>query len=171
MSAGNVSNLDAYVIAAARGDHDAFGKLVDATSGMVSSISLAILRDLESSQDVAQDVFLAAWSDLHKLRNPASFLPWLRQTTRNRANDALRTMLRRRRTVRGEEDQMLAAVADPRPDAATMLLSEEERRLLTQAIDDLPDETREVVVLFYREERSVKQVAMLLDLSEESVRQ
>jgi RNA polymerase sigma factor (sigma-70 family) len=166
-----VPSLEAFVVAAARGDRDAFAKLVDATSGMVSSISLAILRDLEGSRDVSQDVFLAAWSDLHRLRNPASFLPWLRQTTRNRANDALRTMLRRRRSVEAQEDELLAAAADPRPDAAAALLDEEQRRLLAQAIDDLPDETREVVVLFYREERSVKQVAGLLEMSEESVRQ
>jgi RNA polymerase sigma factor (sigma-70 family) len=165
------SSLETFVVAAARGDRDAFARLVDATSGMVSSISLAILRDLESSRDVSQEVFLAAWSDLHRLRNPASFLPWLRQTTRNRANDALRTMLRRRRTVQSGEDEMLAAVADPRPDVAAALVDGEQRRLLAQAVEALPDETREIVVLFYREERSVKQVANLLEMSEDSVRQ
>jgi RNA polymerase sigma factor (sigma-70 family) len=164
--------LDVLVTAAACGDAQAFGAIVDATSGMVSSITLAILRDLDLSRDVAQEVFLAAWKDLARLRNPASFLPWLRQTARNRANDALRTKIRQRRTVfSGDEDDLLATVADPRADTAGTLLAEEELRILSRAIDDLPDETREVVVLFYREEQSVRQVSLLLGLSEDAVRQ
>src|SRR6478735_3689408 len=92
-----LDNLERFVVAAAGGDQEAFSRLVTATSGVVSSISLAILRDFELSRDVSQDVFLTAWRDLRKLRNPASFLPWLRQLTRNRAHHVLRTHVRERR--------------------------------------------------------------------------
>ena len=164
--------LDGFVTAAAAGDRDAFTRLVDASSGMVSSIALAILRDADQSRDVAQEVFLAAWTGLRRLRNPASFLPWLRETTRHRAYDALRSRVRARRTLSDAGDEeALAAVADPRPDASRVLLADEERLLLQQALDALPDETREVLVLYYREERSARQVADLLEISEEAVRQ
>src|SRR6202035_5039776 len=97
------------VRAAAQGDAEAYGELVSETSSLVSSIALAIVRDLETSRDVAQDVFLVVWRDLKTLRNPASFLPWLRQTTRNRANASLRTMVRRRKLVdtRPSDDLLL----------------------------------------------------------------
>jgi RNA polymerase sigma factor (sigma-70 family) len=164
--------LDGFVAAAAAGDRDAFTRLVDASSGMVSSIALAILRDADQSRDVAQEVFLAAWTGLRRLRNPASFLPWLRETTRHRAYDALRSRGRARRTLADAgDDEALAAIADPRPDASRVLLQDEERLLLQQGLDALPDETREVLVLFYREERSARQVAALLEISEEAVRQ
>src|SRR5437868_10180368 len=78
------------VVSAASGDRDAFVRLVEAYADVVSSIALAIVRDLHASQDVAQEVFLVAWRDVRKLRNPSSFLPWLRQITRNRANQWLR---------------------------------------------------------------------------------
>src|SRR5664280_1327632 len=80
----------ALMAAAAHGDADAYGELVSHTSPLVSSIALAMVRDLELSRDIAQEVFLAAWRDLKSLRNPASFLPWLRQMARNRARVALR---------------------------------------------------------------------------------
>jgi RNA polymerase sigma factor (sigma-70 family) len=162
--------IDGLVTAAAAGDRDAFTRLVDASSGMVSSIALAILRDADQSRDVAQEVFLAAWTGLRRLRNPASVLPWLRETTRHRAYDVLRSRGRARRTLAGD-DEALAAVADPRPDASRVLLQDEERLLLQQALDALPDETREVLVLFYREERSTRQVAALLEIGEDAVRQ
>jgi RNA polymerase sigma factor (sigma-70 family) len=171
MSSPALRDLEPLVVAASSGDRDAFGQLVGATSGVVSSIALAILGDLETSRDVAQDVFLAAWRDLRKLRNPASFLPWLRQLTRNRAHHVLRTHVRARRH-RAEEvtEDFLEAVADPRPDASVRLVAREDAAALAEALAVLPDDTREVLTLFYREGQSVSQVAELLDLTDAAVK-
>lgn len=163
--------IERQVAAARGGDREAFGRLVDATRNLVASITLAIVRDAELSRDVAQEVFLAAWADLGRLREPSSFLPWLRQIARNRARHALRTEGRRRRRVSAAEaDELLAAATDPRPEAAQRLLEEERRRLLREVLDALPDDAREVVTLYYREGASVAQVAALLDLGEAAVR-
>ena len=88
------------VLAAAGGDSQAFGRLVDATAATVCSISLAMVRSVEASEDVAQNVYLAAWQGISRLRNPASFLPWLRQLTRNQARRYLRDGARRRQRRR-----------------------------------------------------------------------
>jgi RNA polymerase sigma factor (sigma-70 family) len=171
MASTPFETLEPLVVAAAEGDRAAFATLVSETSGVVSSIALAIVRDLDVSRDVAQDVFLAAWQDLRKLRNPASFLPWLRQITRNRAHHVLRTHVRtKRRRAIGDAETLLASVADPGPDASTRLIAAEDRQALAAALADLPDETREVLTLYYREGRSTAQVAMLLDLDEAAVR-
>ncbi len=163
--------IEHHVAAARGGDREAFGRLVDATRNLVASITLAIVRDAELSRDVAQEVFLAAWADLGRLREPSSFLPWLRQIARNRARHALRTEGRRRRRVSAAEaDELLAAATDPRPEAAERLLEAERRRLLREVLDALPDDAREVVTLYYREGASVAQVAALLDLGEPAVR-
>ena len=160
------------VVAAARGDARAFARLVDATRVTVASIAFAIVRDVETSQEVAQDVYLAAWRDLGRLREPTSFLPWLRQLTRNRARHVLRGQLRlRRRVATGHADHLLAAAADPSPSAVERLVAEEERAALAAAIGALPAGAREVVVLYYREGRSARQVAELLGMSEDAVKQ
>jgi len=165
-------SLAAHVPAAARGDREAFATLVDATRSVVSSIALAIVRDVELSRDVAQDVFLLAWRDLKDLRDPNSFLPWLRQLTRHRAYHLLRTERRRaRRIATDETDVLLGMAVDPQPDAGAQLLAAEERRLLEVVLDELPDEAREVVTLYYREGESTAHVARLLGLSEANVRQ
>jgi RNA polymerase sigma factor (sigma-70 family) len=170
--------LDDLVSAAAAGDRDAFARLVDETRGLVSSIALAILRDVDVSRDVAQDVLLVAWRDLRKLREPASFLPWLRQITRNRAHHVLRSRVRARRIVAeptagpggADLDERLAR-ACAAPLAPEVLVAEEQRTRLAAAIDALPDEAREVVTLYYREGQSARQVADLLGLREDAVKQ
>lgn len=172
LSSGADLALVPVVAAAQGGDRDAFARLVDATRSVVTSISLAILRDEEASRDVSQDVYLAAWRGLPRLRNPSSFLPWLRQLTRNRAHHALRSEVRRRRRDVGDHaDELLAAAADPAPDAEARLVAAEEREALAAALAGLPDSAREVVVLYYREGSSARQVAELLGLSEAAVRQ
>jgi len=172
MMAANLDQLEPLVAAAASGDADAFGRIIGSTSGMVSSVALSIVRDVELSQDVAQDVFLSAWRDLKKLRNAASFLPWLRQMTRNRAHHVLRSRIRSRRWfehLTGNESQA-EATPDTRPDAAGHLLAAKQREALRSAIAALPDDTREVVILFYREGQSAAQVASLLELTEDAVK-
>jgi RNA polymerase sigma factor (sigma-70 family) len=170
MDAALSSLIEQKLPAAAGGDRDAFARLVDATRSTVASIALAIVRDTELSRDVAQDVFLAAWRDLRQLRDPRSFLPWLRQLTRHRAYHVLRTERRRaRRFANAETDSLLSAL-DERPGADDALSSADDRRVLAAVLDGLPDETREVLTLFYWEGQSTAHVAALLGLSEPAVR-
>jgi RNA polymerase sigma factor (sigma-70 family) len=120
---------------------------------------------------VAQDVFLAAWRDLKNLRNPTSFLPWLRQTARNRANAALRSLVRTRRLGEtGLLDDLLPRIMDPHPSAAEPVVAREDAEAVEKALGSLPEETREILTLYYREGQSVGQVALLLELSETVVK-
>jgi hypothetical protein len=48
--------------AARTGDRDAYGRIVGACQNTVTAIALAIVRDVPSSEDIAQDAFLSAWT-------------------------------------------------------------------------------------------------------------
>lgn len=168
----NALALSTHVSAAARGDRDAFAALVDGTRSVVTSIALAIVRDVDLSRDIAQDVFLAAWRDLGQLRDPNSFLPWLRQLTRHRSYHVLRAERRRARRLDDRDlDALVGTAVDPAPTAGETMVADEERRLLTIVLGELPDEAREVVTLYYREDQSTAHVAALLGLTEANVRQ
>ena len=78
--------------AAQRGDRNAYSRLVAAAQRMVTSVALAQVRDLQLSEDIAQETFLQAWQRIAQMRSAGSFLPWLREVARNRAIDYLRTM-------------------------------------------------------------------------------
>ncbi|MEJ2417221.1 MAG: RNA polymerase sigma factor [Exilibacterium sp.] len=78
------------VIAAQQGDSDALSRLIEKTRNTVASIALAIVKDIDSSEEVAQQVFIAVWQQLSTLKSNNSFLPWIRQTTRYKAYNFLR---------------------------------------------------------------------------------
>ncbi len=154
---------------AQNGDRAAFGRIVAASQNSVTAIALSIVRDVPTSQDIAQDAFINAWNNLPQLRNTGSFLPWLRQITRNLARDHLRRRASEKR-YGGDMDDILAVVADPTPDAPELLSRQHEEQIVAELIDELPEETREILLIYYREGQSSKQVAQLLGMQDAAVR-
>ena len=161
--------IHAHLAAAAEGDRDAYGRIVAACQNTVTAIALAITRDVPASEDVAQEAFISAWQNLRRLQNPASFLPWLRQITRNLAHDHLRGRQRRAGEIAGA-DEVIAMAADPQPTPFEQLLQDERQSVAAELISALPDDSREALLLYYREGQSSQQVAALLGLSDAAVR-
>lgn len=164
------ATLETDVLEAQAGNRQAFMRLVDATRSLVCSICLATVRDVSLSEDVAQNVFVAAWQDLGKLRSPASFLPWLRQLARNKAKETIRARVRFRGRHAAWPDSGDLDVVDAHGDPASALIDQEEHLALAEAIEHLPDEAREVITLYYREGQSIRQVAALLGLGEDAIK-
>jgi RNA polymerase sigma factor (sigma-70 family) len=161
--------IQACLVAAAEGDREAYGRIVAACQNSITAIALAIVRDVPASEDIAQEAFLSAWQNLRRLQNPASFMPWLRQITRNLARDHLRARKRLPSEV-ADADEVIQAAADPQPDPLGQLAGQEREAVAAELISALPDDSREVLLLYYREGQSSQQVASLLGLSDAAVR-
>jgi RNA polymerase sigma factor (sigma-70 family) len=161
-----------HLPAARKGDRQAFARLVAATQNTVTSIALAIVRDVQHSEDIAQEAYLSVWQKLDSLRQNESFMPWLRQVTRNISRDHLR----RRQARPGDQTSATDPLewdenlATDQLDSEQALLKAEQDELIVQALEALPDDSREVLTLYYREGESSRQVAQLLGLSDAAVR-
>ncbi len=146
------------VRAAATGDRDAFARLIQSTQTLVRATALSILGNVERSEDVAQEVYLAAWNRLRSLRSPEKFEPWIRQIARNRAHSA---------RLRGNAPLDAAAdIADSRPMALDSLIASEDARHIEAALAGLSTSDREALVLFYRNGSSIEVAAIQLGVSE-----
>src|SRR5438045_5204672 len=91
------------VVAARRGDKQAFVEIVARHQAMVCGIAFGILGDFAASEDAGQEAFLTAWQKLHELREPERLRAWLAQIGRN----AALTQLRRRRQHEPLDDLIL----------------------------------------------------------------
>ena len=161
--------LDTDFRAARSGDADAFGRLVRATQQVVTSIALAVTRDVQASQDIAQDTYLKAWQRLDAMQQSDSLLPWLRQVTRNAAIDHVRRGQHREMAV-DIDDARFADAVDGNAQPEEWLHASRQSQWLAEALDAVPDDSREVLLLFYREGQSSRHVAALLGLSDGAVR-
>jgi RNA polymerase sigma factor (sigma-70 family) len=153
-----------------KGNKEAFKRLMEKTRNTVTSIAISILKDLDNSEEVAQQVFISVWQNINQLKNNESFLPWLRQMTRYSAYNFLRDNKVKLKVTGEAADQILAEFCDPQSSHEEELEREQQTLILNNFISELPDESREVIILYYREEQSTKQVAQLLELTESNVR-
>ncbi|MBM7074380.1 RNA polymerase sigma factor [Shewanella sp. 202IG2-18] len=154
------------------GDKKAFPVLVKELTNTVNSLALAITRDVAYSEDVTQQVFIKVWQKIDELKSNSSILPWVRQLTRYTAINHVRDlgMVARRKLDTENVDEMLNQVYDDSHAHDLSLIKEQQSHLISHLLEQLPDESREIVVLYYREDQSTKVVAELLDISEVLVR-
>ena len=88
-SPARTAALGATIRLVAAGDQDAFARLYADYVRMVHAILLGRVprRDVD---DLVQDVFVAAYTRIRELRDPAAFGGWIATIARNRATDYLR---------------------------------------------------------------------------------
>jgi len=156
----DMGRSDAELLEASRrGEREAFGALIERYQGVVCAVSYSRTGDRTLSEDVAQDTFLAAWSRLDQLREAGKLRAWLCGIARNLARKA---RLRTEREAPTEALSTTCGGANPFDQVAEV----EAERVVRDALTRVPETYRDVLVLYYREQRSVRDVAQLLGLSE-----
>jgi RNA polymerase sigma factor (sigma-70 family) len=152
------------------GDREAYGLLVARYQSLICAVAYSACGDLARSEDLAQETFFAAWRQLAGLRDRARFKSWVCGIARNLVHNSLRREARDR--LRGARP--LDSIPEPpsaTPTPREQTVSDEEENLLWRTLSEIPETYREPLVLFYREQQSVAQVAAALDLSPDAVKQ
>lgn len=169
MSSGEMSDEELVGMSLA-GDRNAFARIVVRYQTLICSLAYSATGSLTGSEDLSQETFLAAWRHLPELREPGKLRSWLCGIVRNLNHRALRT--RSREPVHGArtlDEAQDTQAAGPLPRDQT--ISSEEEAILWRSVERIPDNYREPLILFYREQQSIERVAQVLDLSEDVVRQ
>ncbi len=157
---------DASLVRKARsGDAVAFEGLVRRHYRAAYSVALAILGSVMDAEDVCQDAFIRALERLDDCSNPSKFAAWLLQIVRNRARNYI-DYRRVRETV--DLDKVVAS-GGSKTDEATM--QAELRGTLQEALAELTELQRQVVLLHDLEGWKHREIAESLDVSEVASRQ
>ncbi len=147
-----VSDELALVQSAKKGDVSAFEELVKRYDRNVFRIAQHITQNREDAEDVVQDAFLKAYSNLEQFQGQSKFYTWL---VRIAVNEALMKLRRRRpeRTVsldedvKTEEDSVPREIADWSPNPEQLYKQAELKDILTRTIQGLPPSFRTVLMI------------------------
>ena len=161
---GNEASDIELVQASLRGEQEAFGHLVARYQDVVCAVSYSSTGDQVLGEDVAQETFIAAWRQLDRLRDSQRLRPWLCGIARNLARTARK---RRKREPFADADDHAHSGASPFDDAARG----DVERLVRDALARVPATYRETLVLYYREDLSIREISETLGLSEDAVMQ
>jgi RNA polymerase sigma factor (sigma-70 family) len=149
------------------GEHLAFAQLVEKHQRLVFGVALSNARDAIEAEDVAQEAFAEAWRELRTLRDPTRVGTWVAGIARNLAHRWRRRTARRRNRETTAVDVEIDASATPL-DAA---LERETTLLIRTALAAIAEAYREVLVLYYVQGRSVRELATGLGISEDLAKQ
>ena len=147
--------MEICVIAAQRGDSDAFRRLVELYEKRLLYFIRRFTRDAQSPLDVLQEVWITVFRRINSLRSPAAFKTWLYQIAHDRAIDLLRRQ-RREAEFYAEREQ----------DAETETPSEtdtfDNAELVHRALEELSLPHREVLTLRFLEGLEIAEIAEIV---------
>lgn len=145
------------VEATLNGDKNAYGLLYDKYAKLVRAMCYDMTCDLNTAQDLAQEVFLRAYHLLPKLEEPDKFGAWLTSIVKNIGREFRRGKFRDRHVYVGDEMPEQVAEDDSEP----KMISEE----IEQAMRKLPEEQRLALHVYYLQGQDVSQACKILNVS------
>ena len=149
------------------GQTQAYAELVRRWAGRVTALCHAKVRHAETAEDMAQEALLRGYRSLASLAEPEKFGAWLCGIAIRACLDWLKAK---------ERTQIPFSVLRPdcnpeqlipsRPETDSLALDrEEELQQLMAAVEDLPEDYREVVMLYYYEDVTYRDLAQTLGVS------
>ncbi len=147
-----------------------FGEIVRRYQNMVSAVTFSVSGNLQQSEDLAQETFVAAWLNLKELRDPQKLPAWLCGIARNLSHN-WRRKTETERLAKCPTSLEELPEKTTYPDLGIRLQREEQAALLWATLEKIPETYREPLVMFYRQEQSVSEIAAALEISEDNVRQ
>lgn len=131
---------------AVSGDMSSFGVIVERYWKMAVALAISKIGDATTAEDVAQESFVKAYSQLNKLRNPKCFAGWLVKIVNQQCVDHIRKNARSGKVISYEANVPEATNCEARFHGNTGL-SEEQVHFVRQTIGKLPEKFKEVIVM------------------------
>ena len=159
---------ETLMLAYAAGDAAAFEQLYARHRGKLYRYLQRQLRDNAVADELFQDVWQRVIAARSGWKPDAGFATWLYTIAHHRLGDHWRS-LKHRPSAPADADERMARVADP--DTPERVLSEfERRRQLQLALDDLPEEQREVLLLRLEQELTLEEIGDITGVGRETVK-
>ena len=156
------------MLAYAAGDVPAFEQIYSRHRGKLFHYLLRQLRDPALADEIFQDVWQRVIAARAAWKPEAGFATWLYTIAHHRLGDHWRS-LRHRPRAPADADERTARLADP--DTPERVWSEfERRRQLQLALDDLPQEQREVLLLRLEQDLTLEEIATVTGVGRETVK-
>jgi len=144
------------------GDTAGYALLVDRYKDLTFTIAYRILGNHEDAEEVVQDAFLKAFNGLATFRQQARFSTWLYRIVYNTAISRKRRKGIRQRSL--EEMPVFDKIAEDQGD------EEDQGILLEKALQQLPDDEKTLVTLYYLNESSIEDIHAITGLSKANVK-
>lgn len=162
------NNDDYYIAKMLDGDTQSFGTLVENYQTMVFSLAFKMLKHREEAEEVAQDTFIKAYKSLSKFSGKSKFSTWLYRITYNTCLDRIKANTKFNQNV--EIDKISSDALSSVESIFEGIERQERSEIIQKCMNQLPDDERIILHLFYFEEQSLKEIKEVLSISESNIK-
>lgn len=149
------------------GDEEAFGELYDATVSLVFGVVLKVVKDPTHAEEVAQEVFTEIWRLAPRYEaSRGSASSWVAMIAHRRAVDRVRS----EQSHRDRNDVVGRQVERAHDSVSELVIDRLDRTRVLAALERLTDDQREALELAYFGGHTYRQVAVLLDTPEGTIK-
>ena len=136
------------------------GELMDLYGKQLINLAYTYCQDWSMSEDIVQEVFLNAYKNMEGFSGRSSYKTWLYAITINKSKDYLRKPSLKKSFLQTFMQKTKLNVPTPEEE----VLQKEGQRGLASEVMSLPIKYREVIILYYYDDLSMKEVAQLLGI-------
>ncbi len=152
-----------------KGNRNAFRHLVDKYNNMVWHLVLRMVRQREDAEDLAQEVFIRVYRDIHKFRGESKLSTWIGALAFNVSTDYLRKKGREKVIFTGEPTRLEIAMPETGNPLET-LKREDIKAVIHRIIDQLPLQYRTVITMYHLEQFSYTEISEITGMPEGTVK-
>ena len=159
------------------GDGQAFERLYQMTSQSAYFTALKIVKNEDDAQDVLQESYMIMLDKINDLEKPEAFLSWFHMIVANKAKELLRKnnhylFSDPDESANDNADEFINSLEDETEaySPAAGVEQEELRKQMLRLIDGLSDEKRTVILLYYYNDLTIRQIAESLDVNENTIK-
>ena len=148
------------------GDDTAYSHLMHKYHDAIFSFIFRMVHDHEQVEDLTQEAFIKAFSSLKNFNEEFAFSTWLYKIATNNCIDHIRRrklqMYSIDKPIESKDSDYTFELPDDSYEADKELISDQRALFLQEAIDQLPEKYRRVILLRHSEERSYEEIAKML---------
>ncbi|WP_144476311.1 sigma-70 family RNA polymerase sigma factor [Bacillus thuringiensis] len=133
----------------------------------VLQLVYSYVNNKEVAEDLTQDIFVKCYKSLHTYKGNSNLKTWLWRIAINHCKDYLKSWYNKKVIV---TEYDFTYMESQKESVEQTVIQNAEDRELASAVMNLPIKYREVIYLFYYEELSIKEIAIVIDVKENTIK-
>lgn len=163
-----INNDQLYIDKVLQGDTNAFSFLIEKYKDMVFTLAIRVTKSREEAEEVSQDSFIKAFKSLDRFKGDAKFSTWLYKIAYNNCMDRVKKNARKYNT--GTIDEVVENRIKATDDTMQTIERKERAELMQLCLQELPEDERSILWMFYYEELSLKEIIEVTSLSQANLK-
>lgn len=170
MKGGAPLDENSIIKRAQNGDTESFALLVEKYKDIIFGICFSLLKNYHDANDAAQETFIKVYKSIKRFKFDSSFQTYITRIAINTCKDEFRKQSKNNAAISIDDDENSVEIRDASDTPEAAFEKKERREKVRQAILELPEKYREIIILRDLNGASYEEISKILKISQGTVK-